>query len=79
MSELSKVLYRCRRGTKELDLLTQKYAIHCFENASREERDAFTQLLELQDPQLYFLLVEQNRFDDPIVQSIVYKIRDTSM
>ena len=78
MSELSKVLYRCRRGTKELDLLTQKYATHYFEDASRMERDAFLQLLELQDPQLYYLLVEQEQFDDPVIRTIVLKIRDLS-
>ncbi|MCP5197612.1 MAG: succinate dehydrogenase assembly factor 2 [Gammaproteobacteria bacterium] len=53
MDELiGKLRWRCRRGMKELDLLTLGYLERYYPNAPLEEQQAFAGLLELQDPQL---------------------------
>jgi antitoxin CptB len=52
-AELGKLRWRCRRGMKELDVLLVRYVEQRFCTASNEEREAFTLLLETQDPALY--------------------------
>lgn len=56
-------------------MLTQKYAQQHFLQASAKEQNRFIELLELQDPELYHLLVDQQTFDDELVKNIVEKIR----
>lgn len=50
--DVRRLLWRCRRGMKELDVLLERYARSACARASDEERRAFAQLLELPDPQL---------------------------
>jgi antitoxin CptB len=59
--ELGRLRWRCRRGMRELDRLLSAYLAHGYAHGSRDEQQAFRDLLELQDPQLiaYFLGREQ--------------------
>jgi len=54
---IGKLRWRCRRGMKELDLLTLGYLERHYPTASAEEQHAFAALLELQDPQLMSYMV----------------------
>ena len=54
---IGKLRWRCRRGMKELDLLTLGYLERHYPNAPVEEQQAFAGLLELQDPQLMSYMV----------------------
>ena len=72
--EPSKLRWRCRRGTKELDTLTERYLDEHYAAASEPEQCAFAQLLELQDPELYKILTREHVADDTLVNSIVEKI-----
>jgi antitoxin CptB len=47
-----RLLWRCRRGMKELDVLLERYARERYEHASSEEQRAFARLLDLPDPDL---------------------------
>ncbi len=47
-----RLLWRCRRGMKELDILLERFARERYESASSEERHAFARLLDLPDPDL---------------------------
>lgn len=55
--EIGKLRWRCRRGMKELDLLTLAYLERHYPTAPAEERQAFADLLELQDPLLMSYMV----------------------
>jgi antitoxin CptB len=44
------LLWRCRRGIKELDVLLERYVRSWLSNASSEERQTLRRLLELPDP-----------------------------
>jgi len=48
----SKLQWRCRRGTKELDLVLQRFLDEAYPALSEAEQDAFASLLEQQDPDL---------------------------
>lgn len=71
---VSKLQWRCRRGTKELDTLTQRYLNSYYADASEREQRAFAQLLELQDPELHKILTLECVPDDALIVSIVEKI-----
>ncbi|HZO22987.1 MAG TPA: succinate dehydrogenase assembly factor 2 [Steroidobacteraceae bacterium] len=47
-----RMLWRCRRGMKELDVLLERYVHLHLPGASSKERRAFARLLELPDPLL---------------------------
>jgi antitoxin CptB len=55
--EQRRLLWRCRRGLKELDVLLERYARAALPHASPDERRLLARLLELPDPELaQFLL-----------------------
>jgi antitoxin CptB len=45
-----RLLWRCRRGMKELDVLLDRFARHELPWVSPEQRRAFARFLELADP-----------------------------
>lgn len=47
-----RLLWRCRRGMKELDVLLERYAARELPRASPEERALLAQLVALPDPVL---------------------------
>jgi len=51
-SALRKLLWRCRRGTKELDLLLTRFVQEDYSVLEDEERAEFDLLLDAQDPDL---------------------------
>jgi antitoxin CptB len=55
--EARALLWRCRRGMKELDVLLGRYAATVLPQAGAGERRALARLLERSDPELagYFL------------------------
>ena len=72
--DLSKLKWRCRRGTKELDTLTSRYLEHFYSTATEDEQCAFSKLLEMQDPELNAILTGDTSPDDPHIIAIVDKI-----
>jgi antitoxin CptB len=69
------LLWRCRRGMKELDVLLERYARAALPGAAREEQARFAALLELPDPQLagYFLAGQAPA--DPKLSQLIERIR----
>ena len=47
-----KVIYRARRGLKELDMYFDPYVRHHYLTAPEEDKQAFAQLIEQEDPDL---------------------------
>jgi antitoxin CptB len=54
---MARLRWRCRRGMRELDVMLGRYLDRVWATASPAERDAFLQLVELQDPDLFGYLV----------------------
>ena len=73
-SERRRLLWRCRRGMKELDLLLERYAHLMRARASAAERGAFARLLDLSDPQLARYLLGQDVPRDPELAGLVRRI-----
>jgi antitoxin CptB len=53
-----RLLWRCRRGLKELDVLLERFVREHYEGAPAPERAAFEHLVDLSDPELAACLLE---------------------
>jgi antitoxin CptB len=72
--EARRLLWRCRRGMKELDVLLERFARRELPEASAEQRQTLTRLLELPDPVLVDYLLGQAIPPDPELASLVGRI-----
>jgi antitoxin CptB len=72
--ERRRLLWRCRRGMKELDVLLERYTQSFEAPASAEERGVFARLLELPDPELAGYLLGGDVPRDPEMASLVRRI-----
>ena len=73
-AELSPLKWRCRRGIKELDVVLSRYLEEYYGNTHHHGAEAlntaFTELLDLEDPVLYAMLLgetEPNNREQRIV------------
>lgn len=71
---LQKIKWHLRRGTLELDTLCGAYFANHFEKASPAEKDLFLELLEMQDPELYDLLMHNAPYPSDEMKALVLKI-----
>ena len=74
----SKLAWRCRRGTLELDLILERFLEREYDNVAASEKTAFDRLLDLQDPELLKYLMGRERPVDQDLVAIVKKIRSVS-
>jgi antitoxin CptB len=72
--EARRLLWRCRRGMKELDVLLERFARRELPEASAEQRQTLTRFLELPDPVLVDYLLGQAIPPDPELAGLVHRI-----
>lgn len=58
MTELSKLRWQCRRGTKELDLILIDYFEMSYLSSSELKKAQFIELLALEDDELMLVLMD---------------------
>jgi antitoxin CptB len=64
-AERRRLLWQCRRGMKELDLLLVAWLDESWDASTHDERARFAHFLELPDPQLAgYLLRDETPVDD---------------
>jgi len=73
--EARRLLWRCRRGMKELDVLLERYVHSRLSDASSEEREVLARLLELPDPVLSDYLFGHAAAPEPQMAGLVATIR----
>jgi antitoxin CptB len=74
-AELRRLLWLCRRGMKELDVLLGRYAALGLPQAAPAERASFARLLALPDPLLAAYLLATDVPADPALAHLVRRIR----
>ena len=79
MNQLARLRWQCRRGTKELDLLLQRYLDSGYLLADDEEKALFVELLELEDDELVGVLMGELEVEAMEVKVLVEKIRAFAM
>jgi antitoxin CptB len=77
--EARALLWRCRRGMKELDVLLERYAAAALPGADAAERRLLARLLDCPDPELagYFLGGEAP--PEPEMAALVTRITSSCM
>ena len=75
MHQLARLRWQCRRGTKELDLLLQRYLDSGYLLADDEEKALFVELLALEDDELVGVLMGELEAETREMKVLVEKIR----
>ena len=57
--EDKEVVWKCRRGTKELDLMMNGFYNNYYKTSSKSQKEAFIKLLSLEDPFISDLLMNK--------------------
>ena len=72
---MARLRWRCRRGMRELDVMLTRYLDRVWETASPADRDAFVQLVDLQDPELFGYLVGRTTPPEETQRALITCIR----
>jgi antitoxin CptB len=77
MIETNKLRWKCRRGMRELDVVLLHYLERHYPDANAKNRATFERMLDMQDPELYFLILGKTTTDDKDVSDVVATLRNT--
>ena len=75
MGEQSRLLWRCRRGIKEMDLLFQQYLQQCYPGLSETERKQFEALLEETDLDIYDWILDRSQPDNKLYLPLIAQLQ----
>lgn len=74
MDELARLRWQCRRGTKELDFLLNRYLETGYLAADQGERELFVELLGMEEDVLVGVLVGDRKPETKELAGLVNKI-----
>ncbi len=74
-----KLVYRCRRGTRELDCILTGFFEHQYYSLNTHERKMFKKLLEVEDCTLIDWLCNRNPVEEYYYLPIVERIISTTL
>lgn len=74
MSTKQQILWACRRGMLELDLILMPFATHEYEGLTSEDQQLFQAFLKESDQDLFGWLMQSAVPENPDYQSMVEKI-----
>lgn len=77
MSDRSRLVWRCRRGTRELDLVLGRFLERAYDQLTPAERVHFERLLEQEDDLLQAWLIGDRRPRDEDLARLVERILTT--
>jgi antitoxin CptB len=70
----ARLRWQCRRGMRELDVLTTRWLERDWPAASSDERAAFRRLLDLQDPELARYLLRGEPHPEPVTAAVIARM-----
>jgi antitoxin CptB len=71
------LVWRTRRGTKELDLMLSRWLERCYARATDDERAQFARFLDLPDPEMAAYLLQHEKPADPAFAALVSQLAGT--
>ena len=74
-STRARLRWRCRRGTRELDTLLVRFFDENYLSLTAADKQRFSQLLELPDPDLHDYLMGWYEATDPGMAQLLARIR----
>ncbi len=73
----SRLLWRCRRGIKEMDIVLQDFIKDSYDELNNENKSAFSKLLEEQDLDILNWILGKGKPEDTALIEIIKKIRSS--
>ena len=73
----SRILWRCRRGIKEMDIVLQDFIKNSYDELNNENKSAFSKLLEEQDLDILNWILGKDKPEDTALIEIIKKIRSS--
>ncbi len=77
MSQRSRLLWRCRRGIREMDILLQDYLELYYDTSSADEQNTFEELLDEADLDILSWIMQKTPPDEKYI-SIITCIRKST-
>ena len=78
MLNKQQLVWRCRRGVRELDVLLTRYLDLKYPQLDAQQCEAFERFLEQQDPVIMDWLFGKSSTDDVQLQKIVQQLQEIS-
>jgi antitoxin CptB len=75
MTHRSKLLWRCHRGMREMDILFQNYLNRYYDDLSKEEKDIFDNFLNEIDNDIYAWIMDRDSPETPGYEKIVSQLK----
>lgn len=76
-AETRRMLWRCRRGLLELDLVLERFVSASYAHLNPVQRQVFDGLLEMPDNDLWELVCARSECSEPQQQTILAMINDS--
>ena len=77
MSQRSRLLWRCRRGIREMDILLQDYLELYYDTSSANEKNTFEELLDEADLDILSWIMQKTSPDEKYI-GIITTIRESA-
>jgi len=73
----SRLLWRCRRGIKEMDIIFQDFVNHSYDQLTDDKKNSFSRLLDEQDLDILNWIMGKDKPRDNELVNIVNIIRES--
>ena len=73
----SRLLWQCRRGIKEMDIIFQDFINHLYDQLTDDKKNAFSRLLDEQDLDILNWIMGKDKPRDNELVNIVNIIRES--
>lgn len=77
MSERSKLLWHCRRGIREMDILFREFIEQHYDDLSDDDKHSFSKLLDEADLDILNWIMEKDTPDTDELKNIISIIRQS--
>jgi antitoxin CptB len=76
MSELSRLRWRCRRGTREMDILFERFLLYAYPQLTSDEQAVFERFLDEPDPEILDWITGKTEPGIPEYREIIRKMQE---
>ena len=77
MGDKSKLIWRCRRGIREMDIILQDFIQRAYDDLNDSDKNAFDKLLDEADLDIYNWLMQRDKPQSDELSHIVSIIRNS--
>ena len=76
-SEMNRILWKCRRGMREIDLLLREFSKSKLTKLKKDELLTFEEVLSYDDQKLYDFIFKNHTLDNDIHENFINKFLKT--